>query len=84
MYVPYTTSVLSVSHPTPQIVAQLLSFPLGRLWAWLMPRVKIFGIPLNPGPFSMKEHVLITVMATVGYQSAYAVCATVAIAFRAS
>ena len=57
-----------------QIVAQLLSFPLGRLWARVVPRVKIFGISLNPGPFTVKEHVLITIMASVGYQSAYAVC----------
>ncbi|KAI0667564.1 small oligopeptide transporter [Trametes maxima] len=54
------------------IVAQLLSFPLGRLWARFMPQVKIFGMSLNPGPFTVKEHVLITIMATVGYQSAYA------------
>ena len=40
-----------------------------------MPNVKIFGIKLNPGPFTVKEHVLITIMANVGYQSAYAVCA---------
>lgn len=38
-----------------------------------MPNVKIFGVSLNPGPFNVKEHVLITIMATVGYQSAYAV-----------
>jgi OPT family small oligopeptide transporter len=54
------------------IVAQLLSFPIGRAWAKFMPNIKIFGVPLNPGPFSIKEHVLITIMATVGYQSAYA------------
>ncbi|GLB42837.1 putative OPT oligopeptide transporter protein [Lyophyllum shimeji] len=54
------------------IVAQLLSFPLGTAWAKFMPNVKIFGVPLNPGPFSIKEHVLVTIMATVGYQSAYA------------
>jgi len=54
------------------IVAQLLSFPLGRAWASFMPNVKILGVSLNPGPFSIKEHVLITIMATVGYQSAYA------------
>ncbi|KAL7278032.1 small oligopeptide transporter [Trametes coccinea BRFM310] len=54
------------------IVAQLLSFPLGRLWARFMPRVKVFGFSLNPGPFTVKEHVLVTMMATVGYQSAYA------------
>ncbi|KAI0919974.1 hypothetical protein AcV5_001906 [Taiwanofungus camphoratus] len=54
------------------IVAQLLSFPIGRLWARIVPRVKVFGVSLNPGPFTVKEHVLITIMATVGYSSAYA------------
>ncbi|KAH9946707.1 OPT oligopeptide transporter [Amylocystis lapponica] len=54
------------------IVAQLLSFPMGRLWARFMPSVKIFGVSLNPGPFTLKEHVLITIMATVGWSSAYA------------
>ncbi|OAX34104.1 OPT oligopeptide transporter [Rhizopogon vinicolor AM-OR11-026] len=53
-------------------VAQLLSFPLGRLWAAVMPNVSVFGARLNPGPFTIKEHVLITIMATVGWQSAYA------------
>ncbi|KAI6146825.1 OPT oligopeptide transporter protein-domain-containing protein [Pisolithus tinctorius] len=53
-------------------VPQLLSFPIGKLWARYMPRVRIFGVSLNPGPFSMKEHVLITIMASVGAQSAYA------------
>ncbi|KAK7687136.1 hypothetical protein QCA50_009639 [Cerrena zonata] len=54
------------------IVAQLISFPVGRAWAQFMPHKKIFGIPLNPGPFTIKEHVLVTIMASVGYQSAYA------------
>jgi OPT family oligopeptide transporter len=54
------------------LVAQLLSFPLGCAWARLVPEVRILGFPLNPGPFSLKEHVLITVMATVGSSSAYA------------
>ncbi|TFK79308.1 OPT oligopeptide transporter [Polyporus arcularius HHB13444] len=54
------------------IVAQLLSFPLGRLWARVLPNIKIFGVALNPGPFTVKEHVIITIMATVGYSSAYA------------
>lgn len=55
-----------------QIVAQLLSLPLGRLWYRVLPNVKIFGLEVNPGPFSIKEHVLVTIMATVGYGSAYA------------
>ncbi|KAH6904577.1 small oligopeptide transporter [Coprinopsis sp. MPI-PUGE-AT-0042] len=54
------------------IVAQLLVFPVGRLWFRLLPNVKIFGCELNPGPFTIKEHVLVTIMATVGAPSAYA------------
>jgi len=54
-----------------------------------MPRVKILGVSLNPGPFTIKEHVgidsfhlgtfsmftqvLVTIMAGVGSESAYAV-----------
>ena len=57
-----------------QYVALLLTFPAGRLWARFMPKVKILGVPLNPGPFTIKEHVLITIMAGVGASSAYAVC----------
>ncbi|KAL0954158.1 hypothetical protein HGRIS_005294 [Hohenbuehelia grisea] len=37
-----------------------------------MPNVKIFGVSINPGPFSIKEHVMITIMASVGAYSAYA------------
>ncbi|KAF5392874.1 hypothetical protein D9757_000863 [Collybiopsis confluens] len=54
------------------LVAQLLAFPVGIAWAKFVPNFKVFGIRLNPGPFSIKEHVLVTVMASVGWQSAYA------------
>lgn len=54
------------------LVAQLITFPLGRAWAKVMPKVKILDISVNPGPFTVKEHVLITIMASVGAQSAYA------------
>ncbi|KAL1688223.1 OPT oligopeptide transporter protein-domain-containing protein [Schizophyllum commune] len=54
------------------LVAQLLIFPFGRLWAFACPNVSIFSIPLNPGPFTIKEHVLVTIMATVGAETAYA------------
>ena len=62
---------------------------MGRLWARFMPRVNILGVSLNPGPFTIKEHVgtnslllgvfsastqvLVTIMAGVGSESAYAV-----------
>ena len=49
------------SVPVVGIVAQLISYPLGNLWASYMPRKRMLGISLNPGPFSIKEHVLITV-----------------------
>ncbi|KAF7324342.1 OPT oligopeptide transporter [Mycena venus] len=46
--------------------------PLGRAWARLLPNVSILGVQLNPGPFTIKEHVIITIMAGVGAGSAYA------------
>jgi len=46
---------------------------MGQLWAKVVPNRRILGISINPGPFTIKEHVLVTIMATVGYQSAYAV-----------
>ncbi|KAE9403059.1 OPT oligopeptide transporter [Gymnopus androsaceus JB14] len=52
------------------LVAQLLSFPLGKAAAQYLPNWTIFGYSLNPGPFTVKEHVLIT--GSVGAGSAYA------------
>ncbi|KDR73127.1 hypothetical protein GALMADRAFT_100686 [Galerina marginata CBS 339.88] len=54
------------------LVAQLLVFPVGRAWVRLCPHWSILGKELNPGPFTIKEHVLVTIMASVGAQSAYA------------
>lgn len=43
------------------VVGQLLSFPMGRALAYILPNWTIFGHSLNPGPFTVKEHVLVTV-----------------------
>lgn len=43
------------------LVAQLLSFPVGRAAAAWIPNWTVFGLQLNPGPFTVKEHVLVTV-----------------------
>ena len=67
------TLIFCACLPSLQVVVQLLSFPIVRLWARIMPNVKIFGLSLNPGPFTIKEHVLITIMGSVGAASAYAV-----------
>jgi hypothetical protein len=40
-----------------QIISMLIAFPAGRAWAAWAPRWSILGLPLNPGPFSIKEHV---------------------------
>ncbi|KAH8821963.1 OPT oligopeptide transporter protein-domain-containing protein [Xylogone sp. PMI_703] len=53
------------------IVAQFLAYPLGKLWHLIMPQheIIIFGsrLSLNPGPFNMKEHAVIAVMANAGF-----------------
>jgi hypothetical protein len=56
-----------------QYLPLLVSFPIGKLWAIYVPNVTLFGVELNPGPFTIKEHVLITIMAGVADASAYAV-----------
>ncbi|GJJ74323.1 hypothetical protein EMPS_06681 [Entomortierella parvispora] len=52
------------------MVAQLLAYPLGSFMARILPTrtYSIFGwkFSLNPGPFNIKEHVLITIMANTG------------------
>ena len=55
------------------ISAQVATLPLGRFMAKVLPKKK-FRIPgfgsrqfsLNPGPFNMKEHALISVFANAG------------------
>jgi OPT family small oligopeptide transporter len=58
------------------LVAQLLTYPLGVGWAKVMPnrQFKTFGIKwnLNPGPFNVKEHTVIVVMANTSFGTAYA------------
>ncbi|TFK41282.1 OPT oligopeptide transporter [Crucibulum laeve] len=64
------------------VVAQLVSLPLGKGLEKILPttRFNTFGYvwSLNPGPFSIKEHVCITVMANVVVGGAYATDVTLA------
>ena len=54
-------------------VAQLVAYPIGLGWDLIMPRRQFntFGLKwsLYPGPFNMKEHALITIMANVTFGS---------------
>ncbi|KAF8342569.1 OPT oligopeptide transporter [Cantharellus anzutake] len=58
------------------LIAQLLALPCGKVMELVLPTTefKILGckFSLNPGPFNIKEHVLITVMANVVWGRAYA------------
>ncbi len=60
----YRTQPLVIS----AILAQILALPLGRFMAAILPtrKMQIFGFKysLNPGPFNIKEHVLITIFAS--------------------
>lgn len=57
------------------LVAQIIAWPLGHGWARVMPdrQFSTFGLrwSLNPGPFNIKEHTIISVMASVSFSVAY-------------
>ncbi|KAJ3276094.1 hypothetical protein HDV01_006264 [Terramyces sp. JEL0728] len=48
----------------PNALATLLAYPMGIFMAAVLPDVQVFGFSLNPGPFTVKEHALITIIAS--------------------
>lgn len=58
------------------LIAQIIAWPIGHTWAKYMPEryFHTFGLrwTLNPGPFNIKEHAIIVVMASVSFSVAYA------------
>ncbi|KAJ2850960.1 hypothetical protein IWW36_001484 [Coemansia brasiliensis] len=58
-------------------VVQLVSFPLGYLMALILPRRQLntFGFvwTLNPGPFNIKEHVIISIFSGASVGTAYGI-----------
>ncbi|CED82182.1 Sexual differentiation process protein ISP4 [Phaffia rhodozyma] len=76
--------------PVPTTLGVLTAFPLGKLLAWALPiddyelpSFMPFGLAgktwsLNPGPFNIKEHGLITIMVVVSNVQAYALQAVIA------
>lgn len=74
----FINQLFSIRQPAITIlsnVAQMLAYPLGKGCEMLLPDwgFTLFGTrhSLNPGPFSKKEHMLITIMANVAYQIPY-------------
>lgn len=58
------------------LIAQIIAWPMGHGWAKVMPErtFNTLGLTwsLNPGPFNIKEHSIIVVMASVSFSVAYA------------
>lgn len=71
----YRQNQISIS----SISVQIVVLPIGKLMAATLPETKIrlpftkWSFSLNPGRFTMKEHVLITIFANCGAGSVYAV-----------
>lgn len=67
----------------PAIVVQLLVYPIGCFWAKVVPtRVfNTFGVKwtFNTGPFTIKEHVIVTLMSNVSIGYAYSTDALLAL-----
>ena len=75
-------SMRSPAITIPTVVILLLVYPVGCLWAKVMPtrQFSFFGVPwtFNTGPFTIKEHAVVTLMANVTYGYAYATDALLA------
>ncbi|KAI1426239.1 OPT oligopeptide transporter protein-domain-containing protein [Xylaria sp. FL1777] len=58
------------------LIAQIVAWVMGRVWERVVPekQITLFGVTcdLNPGPFNIKEHSIIVVMASVSFSIAYA------------
>ncbi|EEF39639.1 oligopeptide transporter 1 [Ricinus communis] len=71
----YRTNQLIVT----SVSAQIVVLPLGNFMAAVLPKNQItipfakWSFSLNPGPFNMKEHALITIFASCGANGVYAV-----------
>ncbi|KAJ0101225.1 hypothetical protein Patl1_03874 [Pistacia atlantica] len=71
----YRQNILNVG----PVSAQILVLPAGKLMAATLPTKPIrvpftpWSFSLNPGPFNIKEHVLITIFASCGSNGVYAV-----------
>lgn len=60
-------SMHSPSFAITTYVTSVLAYPIGKAWEKVVPNVSIFGMPLNPGPFNLKEHTIVTIMGSVSF-----------------
>ncbi|KAJ3318241.1 hypothetical protein HDV06_000734 [Boothiomyces sp. JEL0866] len=57
----------------PSTIANILAYPIGIFFAAVLPDVSLFGVSLNPGPFSVKEHVLINIIVSASSSPPYGI-----------
>lgn len=77
MVVPAFNTVIALRFPfvfVNVLFVQIVSLPMGKFLEWVLPkyRVSVFGrsFSLNPGPFNIKEHTLISIMVNVDVDGA--------------
>ncbi|WVQ85592.1 OPT family small oligopeptide transporter [Cryptococcus sp. DSM 104549] len=67
------------------LIVQVCAYPVGKFFAWCLP-INTYRLPrflghkefsLNPGPFNIKEHTIMVMMANVAIGPAYGLYATV-------
>ncbi|KAH9975603.1 OPT oligopeptide transporter [Russula compacta] len=70
--IPAFNSIILLRYPyilISVLFIQLMTLPLGKFLEWILPKYRIsafgYSCSLNPGPFNIKEHTLISVMATI-------------------
>ncbi|KAG8863761.1 hypothetical protein FRB96_007598 [Tulasnella sp. 330] len=63
--------LLLLAHPAGKFLAFVLPIRVWTLWPWI-PVIGGQDVSLNPGPFNIKEHALIFIMANVSINPAYA------------
>ncbi|KAJ3270066.1 hypothetical protein HDV01_000560 [Terramyces sp. JEL0728] len=61
------------SYTVPSTIANILAYPIGIFMAAVLPNVNIAGVSLNPGPFSVKEHVLINIIVSSASSPPYGI-----------
>lgn len=80
-------SMRSPSISITSLVVQLVAWPIGIAWQTVLPnrqfRIGKVKFNLNPGPFNMKEHTIIVVMANASFGAGQAYATDTLIAQRA-
>ncbi|TQV97800.1 OPT oligopeptide transporter family [Cordyceps javanica] len=80
VFLAFVNQLFSIRYPSIRFdtnVAQLLAYPIGKAWERWMPNADIplpftkTTIPLNPGRFNKKEHMLIAIMANTSRSTPY-------------